>query len=46
MELPLLGIQLVPLAVEARNLNHWTTREIQQRPFFFFLMVMNIPLVW
>ena len=36
MELPLLGIQLVPLAVESRNINHWTTREIQQRPFFFF----------
>ena len=26
---PLLGIGLVPLALEAQSLNHWTAREVQ-----------------
>ena len=33
------GIELVPPAVEARSLNHWTTREIPEKCYFRVILI-------
>ena len=39
----LAGIELVPPAVEARSLNHWTTREFPNFFFFFTFFLGAVP---
>ena len=42
VELPLPGIEPMPPAVEAWNLNHWTTREIPRQVYIFLTFLCLI----